>query len=421
MTYRVLPALWGLMLVGCVGGSLEVETLPDLDRPMNFLSETVEVSVAGGDGERQFSARIDPPGLAAVSIDASGRLSLKGLDAQLGKGEVTVTVSDKTGHASTAFALTVSTYQPQGTFVLDQTWRERWLAPKRYYDFYLPAGFSGARPLVMFLHGGLGSNDALQTVHPDVDDYPARHWLEIADRDGVILAWPNGLGIFNISSNQEPLVWDDCRREAARSNDNSDTLFISAMLDQIIAYPAALQVDTSRVYAVGQSNGGMMAFRLAREMSQRLAAVATFSANEPDGEDCMDPELPVSLMMFSGTSDPNMPYDGGALGSPLLEWALGKVLGAEQTRDLWRGLLDTDPTPDVTAYPDIRTDDDSTLTAYRYRNGLLGSEVVFVRVENGGHTMPSLDHITPSRLERVQNHDVEGQELVWEFFQRHQR
>ena len=47
--------------------------------------------------------------------------------------------------------------------------------------------------------------------------------------------------------------------------------FIGKVLDDSATCPT---VDAKRVYATGISNGGMMCYRLASEMSDRIAAIA---------------------------------------------------------------------------------------------------------------------------------------------------
>jgi polyhydroxybutyrate depolymerase len=50
-----------------------------------------------------------------------------------------------------------------------------------------------------------------------------------------------------------------------------DVAFLDALLDDLAG---AYRVDPRRVFATGMSNGAMMAYRLASELSERIAAVA---------------------------------------------------------------------------------------------------------------------------------------------------
>ncbi|MBK9529210.1 MAG: hypothetical protein IPO41_13055 [Acidobacteria bacterium] len=55
-------------------------------------------------------------------------------------------------------------------------------------------------------------------------------------------------------------------------NTNIDDVdFISTLLDTI---ESKYKIDKNRIYASGLSNGGMMSYRLAAELSNRIAAIA---------------------------------------------------------------------------------------------------------------------------------------------------
>ena len=86
-----------------------------------------------------------------------------------------------------------------------------------------------------------------------------------------------------------------------------DVAFINQMLDQI---GSKFSADSSRIYAVGLSAGGMMSLRLGCAISDRLAAVAAVGAAMPKTMVCV-PSRPVPAVMVNGTSDPVVPYGGG--------------------------------------------------------------------------------------------------------------
>jgi polyhydroxybutyrate depolymerase len=72
---------------------------------------------------------------------------------------------------------------------------------------------------------------------------------------------------------------------------------------------AEFEIDSDRIFAAGHSNGGMLAYRLACELSDRLAAVG-LQAGSLGIEEC-SPSQPVSLLHIHGTADRNHPIDGG--------------------------------------------------------------------------------------------------------------
>jgi polyhydroxybutyrate depolymerase len=74
-------------------------------------------------------------------------------------------------------------------------------------------------------------------------------------------------------------------------------------------------VDEKRVYVFGYSNGGHMAFRLAMEASDEIAAVAAVAASlpTPDNSSCPQRKPTSRVMLINGTLDPINPYQGGTV------------------------------------------------------------------------------------------------------------
>ncbi len=69
-------------------------------------------------------------------------------------------------------------------------------------------------------------------------------------------------------------------------------------------------IDVSGVYAVGYSNGGFMAYRLACDGLDGLVAVASLAGSSfGDAARCND-TAPVSVLQIHGTSDRDIPYAG---------------------------------------------------------------------------------------------------------------
>ena len=114
-------------------------------------------------------------------------------------------------------------------------------------------------PVVLNFHGGAGNAVGQQRyVHMDA----------IADREGFIVVYPNGTGVLE----DRLLAWNagTCCGMAARE-ETDDVGYVRALLDELAR---RLPVDSARVYATGLSNGAMMSYRLAAELSDRIAAIA---------------------------------------------------------------------------------------------------------------------------------------------------
>jgi polyhydroxybutyrate depolymerase len=157
----------------------------------------------------------------------------------------------------------------------------------RSYIVYRPADLSAAAPLVVMLHGGFGSASQAEKSY---------HWNAEADAGHFLVAYPDGL-------NRAWNAGGGCCGVPGRTGAD-DTGFITAMVSAI---EHAVPVDSSRVYATGISNGGIMAYDLACH-TRVFAAIGPDSATELGG--CPDP-VPISVIAVHGTADKNIPYAGG--------------------------------------------------------------------------------------------------------------
>lgn len=104
-----------------------------------------------------------------------------------------------------------------------------------------------------------------------------------------------------------------------------DAGYLEGLIDEVIA---GYNADPDRVYLVGHSNGGFMANKLACDIPERIAGIAAIAGGVfGAGSDCL---APMRVLFIQGTDDGTVPFEGGVfLG--------GRVLGAEDTVELWRG------------------------------------------------------------------------------------
>jgi polyhydroxybutyrate depolymerase len=188
-----------------------------------------------------------------------------------------------------------------------------------------------------------------------------------------------------------------------------DVAFIDALLDGLgRAYP----VDAGRVYATGMSNGAMMAYRLAAELSARIAAIAPVSGTVT--AEIGQPQRPVSVLHFHGTRDEFIPFTGGRGERSIFGTNYRPV---EDSIRAWvrANGCDEPPTTDVLA----GGRDGLRVTRRTYGSGRDGSEVVLVVIEGGGHTWPGKK--SPAAVLGRSTLTVSANDLMWEFFQKHPR
>lgn len=162
----------------------------------------------------------------------------------------------------------------------------------REYVVHVPAGYDASTPvpMVIMLHGGGGSSaefNALSGMNA------------VADSAGFLTVYPNS----------STGVWNFLSREG-RSN---DLAFMNALIDQM---ETDFAVDASHIYAVGYSNGGLMALRMRCSMTDRLAGVGVMGATMTYAlaEFCLD-SAPMPTILVQGMSDPAFPWEGYAAAS----------------------------------------------------------------------------------------------------------
>jgi len=195
-----------------------------------------------------------------------------------------------------------------------------------------------------------------------------------ADEAGFIVVYPNGSGKGDIL-----LVWNAGGWHGPNADKLPDDVkFVKELLNDL---PKVVNVDTKRIYATGMSNGGMMCYRLAAELSDRIAAIASVSGTMAI-ERCK-PLRPVPVMHFHGTNDKIVPFDGPAQRT-------AKVLAfksVEETIRIW-AIIDGCPTKPKTTKLPHKEDDGTTVERKAYGPGKGGAEVVLFVINGGGHTWP---------------------------------
>ena len=164
----------------------------------------------------------------------------------------------------------------------------------REYIIHVPAGTSGALPLLLAFHGGGGEAEGFQK-YAGLD--------AVSDREKFLVVYPYGSGVFP----RRLLTWNagECCSYAMK-NGIDDVGFVVAVIDDVIRRTA---VDTKRVYATGHSNGAMMSYRLAAERADRIAAIVAVSGAY--NLEKFAPSHPVAVLDVHSLDDPRAVYNGG--------------------------------------------------------------------------------------------------------------
>ncbi|MCV2352670.1 alpha/beta fold hydrolase [Paucibacter sp. B2R-40] len=261
---------------------------------------------------------------------------------------------------------------------------------------------NAARPLVILLHG-FGAS-AAQMLGQGFPPSPLAHWLEIAGREHWLLAAPDGIGH----------SWNDAFADARVNAKSDDCGFISALIDELVAKQG---VDPARVYVMGVSKGGMMAFRLAAELAPKLAAFSAVLASMPLNSQCAPPQTPISALLIASSTDPLVRYGGGSFLKNRRQ--AGAMLGVEASALIWRQLAGLTNEAEPQQLPHRDTKDRTRTTRWLWGDMPQRVQVSLIRIDGGGHAEPSPTRRYPrwiNWLTGAQSADFETAELAWEFF-----
>ena len=266
----------------------------------------------------------------------------------------------------------------------------------RSYLIHVPPCYDGSQPtpVVLAFHGA-GTNGAIMALSSGLNSK--------ADEAGFVVVYPNGTGKGNFF-----LVWNSGGFHGPNADQLPDDVkFVDHLLDDLAT---VVNADPKRVYATGMSNGGMMCYRLASELSERIAAVApvagTMAVDRPRAK------RPVPVIHFHGTADRLVPFEGPAEKTTRFL----SFKSVEETVRFWATANGCRRAPQKTDLPDT-ADDGTTVRRETYEPGKDGAEVVLYVIEGGGHTWPGQHW--PVLLLGNTSSDISANDLIWEFFQKH--
>ena len=166
----------------------------------------------------------------------------------------------------------------------------------------MPTGYDGtaAVPLLILLHG-------YTTTGAQMDSYFSMQ--AVAERETFLYVHPDGTR--DSAGEQFWNATDACCNQDGSPVD--DSAYLAGIIQDV---KARYRVDAARVYLFGVSNGGFMAYRMACDHAEAIAAVVSMAgATYLDPSRCT-PSRPVSVLEIHGTADETVPYGGGELFGP---------------------------------------------------------------------------------------------------------
>ena len=258
-----------------------------------------------------------------------------------------------------------------------------------------PAGGEAPRPALIVLHGRREASE-LHRSSPALD--------ALARREGFAAVYPAALeGAWNFTGRTTS-------PSGASSQTADDVGFLVRLIDRLIAERIG---DPRRIYVSGTSSGGFMTYSLMCHESQRIAAASVLIANMTGTQlaGCV-PMRAVPLLLIAGTADKIVPYDG-------LERPEGRIASVAETLAYWRSRHGCGQDASTTLPHRVETDP-TRAVAIAWSGCKLDGALRHIRIEGGGHILPSLTAASAATEERWgrRNQDLETSLEVWEFVRR---
>jgi len=248
----------------------------------------------------------------------------------------------------------------------------------REFYVYVPTDLSSSNtfpPLLLNLHG---------YRRQAIDFLGYSGFQSLADVDHFIVIYPQGS---ILPSSGQP-HWNDSGWTSESPANDID--FISSLIDW--AY-GEYQINLSRVYATGKSNGGKMSYHLACNLGYRIAGVASVGGSmTPNTYATCSPNQPTAIVHIHGRDDTVVPIDGNGRSTPLADMI-----------DYWKNYNACDQET-IFVIPDLNDDGYGGLL-YRYHECLNNVDVQLFLMDQIAHDWPT----------DLNDFDIIAADEIWNF------
>jgi len=231
---------------------------------------------------------------------------------------------------------------------------------ERSFRVNLPSDTNDPIPLMIILHG-LGETSAA--------------WYGVASyttNQGFATVRPESGTFLSNSGTGNVKLWNAIL-DTARFD---DVLFISDVIDYMLTNYDF--IDHDRIYVLGSSNGGYMAYRLACDLAYRITSFTSVTGNmflDDDGLDCIDQDRDIPILHIHGTEDPINSYYPGGNGVDILD---DQYLTIIESIEFWSNYHQYDEMEIDTVLSDVSI-------RYTYSSDSAISNFEHIKVVGGGH------------------------------------
>ena len=255
---------------------------------------------------------------------------------------------------------------------------------QREYIYYHPGSAPPNCPLVFVCHGYTGSAEGIMNYS---------EFNQLADEYGFAVCYPQGIEdgggntFFNVGYDFQ----------------NNETVDDVAYLQNLNSYfQNAYSLDADKVFCTGMSNGGDLCYMLACQASETFRGVAPIAGMimQDIMDDC-NPTSEVSILEVHGTQDNVTYFDGDP--NNIDGW--GAYPSIPETITFFNNLFGLQLVS-TENFPNINTNDGSTVSSEKYGSSNSCTEVWLYTVQGGGHDWPGA----------YGNMDIEASREAWLFF-----
>lgn len=279
----------------------------------------------------------------------------------------------------------------------------------RAWIVYAPPEYDPTRPtpVVVLLHGR-PSNAASMALISGMND--------VAAQQNFIAIYPEGL------DNEWNAQFDIAGRSISLTGQSStlpqdDVGFLKTLMDDLAV---DFNIDRTRLYLGGFSNGGFMTHRMACSASDTFAAFAAVGAAlyvELSRHCQRSP--PSAILLMHGSGDPSVPIDGVEVPNPQGGEPIRITQSVQETVAAFARRNHCEMRGQSTTFAESGRSPGTHVVRFTPYGCDEGADVVYYLINGGGHTWPGSEGTMDAQFFGPTNLDFSASQTIWDFFAAH--
>lgn len=262
----------------------------------------------------------------------------------------------------------------------------------RYFKVHIPKSYNGSKkvPLLFALHGGGGDMEVQSND---------KYYLQISksESEGYIVIFPNGYSEFKSGKFATWNAGNCCAQ--ARDKNVDDIAFFKSLISFA---KDKMMIDENKIFSTGMSNGGMMSYRLACELSDQIKGIGAVAGTD-NTKEC-HPKNPVSILHIHAKDDDHVLFNGGLGPKALSKKGETEFNSVTNTINKW---VDFNGCPKTSK----RVLDINGAYCDLYSPCKNGTEVKLCVTETGGHSWPGGEKPRGGAPSKA----IIANDIIWDF------